>query len=95
MAEISVNTENGRSIQQAETYLKAIAAAADQATTAEDWAAVRLLAQVLRDDLALFHRAQGSDEGSGVAGRQVGVGEDRRLGGREVDGLERQPPQVA
>lgn len=95
MAGISVSTENSRSIRQAETYLKAIAAAAEQATTAEDWAAVRLLAQVLRDDLALFHRAQSGDEGSGVTGSQVGVGEDRRLGGREVDGLERHPPQVA
>ena len=78
-----------------ETFLMAVAAAADEAADLRELALAGRLAQTFRDELLLLHRAQSGDEGFGLAGVEAGVGEDRRLSIGEAAGIEWQPPQVA
>lgn len=97
MAEISISTEKGRSVQTFEQgLLNGVAAAIEVAQgDPEGLAAAGLLALVFAEQLALFHRAQSGDEGLGVGRAEIRIGEDRGLGVRERGGVERQPPQVA
>lgn len=97
MAETSTSTENSRSVPAFEQcLLNGVAAAVKVAQgDPEGLAAAGLLALVFAEQSALFHRAQSGDEGFGVGRTEIGIGKDRHLSVGKLEGVERQPPQVA